>query len=201
MKVIKLLFALTLLNINVAIAGNNYKTENGVTLVWGGEGYFSLYFNSMIYRLELYTDGKEKQYALDLKVFPVLNRGKAYFFPTHSKVLIKLMNDEIIELTSIYNKNVQDPANERVCEAVYPITEEQLTKIFSGIKKIRGDVLERNQDKNGVNKDFWEFEYKKDKLGKKFKDFYDEINELLPNVKVPISNTVIQQSKNIRDGF
>lgn len=201
MKIIKILFTLLLLNINVAIAGNNYKTENGVTLIWGGEGYLVLYFNSMTYRLELYTDGKEKQYALNLKVFPVLNRAKAYFFPTHSKVLIRVMNDEVIELTSIYNKNVEDPANERVCEAIYPISEEQLAKIFTGIKKIRGDVLESNKEKNGVNKDFWEFEYKKDKLGKKFKGFYDEINKILPSIKVSPSNTVIQQRKDIRDGF
>ncbi len=203
MKKIKILFTfILLLSINVALAGNNYKIENGVTCIWSGEGNFPLYFNVISYRLELYTDGTQKQYALYLKAFPVLNRGMAYFFPTHSKVLIKLMNDEVLELTSIYNKNVEDPANERICEAVYPISESDLQKIFTGIKKIRGEVLVRNATKDGAIKDFWEENYKKDKLGRKFKKFYDEINSSIQSVRIPLNNTKIQQSgKNIRDGF
>ena len=104
------------------------------------------------------------------------------------------MNDEIIELTSCYSELVKVSDTARVPIAYYPITESQLLSLFTGIKKIRVELLTLNEDDETVFTEYVDKEYKKDKLGRVIKEMYDAISVLLSNEKAAAS-------KDIHDGF
>ena len=189
MKTIKISILLLFVVVNYSYAGKkkeSYQIENGITRVWSkagstffnGSGFMRVNSNNNVltYQLEMFTDGKEKHYSIQLLLTAMIKRSKAFFFPTNAKLLIKLKDDSILELSSIYTHNVMEPSKERVCSAHFPISEEQLNKMFNGIKKIRVEIIKLNDEEDDVEKDYRDIDYKKDVLGKRFSEYYKEIN-------------------------
>ena len=213
MKTIKILLILLFVAVDYSFAGKkkeSYQIDNGVTRVWSkvgftyfnGSGFMKINANNNVlsYQLEMFTDGKEKQYSIQLILTALINRSKAFFFPTNAKLLIKLQDDSIIELSSIYTQNVKDPSQEKACSAHFPITEDQLNKMFNGVKKIRVEIIKLNDKEDDVEKDYRDVDFKKDVLGKRFGEFYKDIYETLTTMSI-IQEKVLKSKKNLLDDF
>lgn len=214
MKTIKILLILLFVAVDYSFAGKkkeSYQIDNGVTRVWSkvgitnfnGSGFMKINANNNVlsYQLEMFTDGKEKQYSIQLILMTLIKRSKAFFFPTNAKLLIKLQDDSIIELSSIYTQNVKDPSQEKACSAHFPITEDQLNKMFNGVKKIRVEIIKLNDEEDDVEKDYRDVDFKKDVLGKRFGEFYKEINETLTTMSIIQEKKVLKSKKNLLDDF
>ena len=214
MKTIKILLILLFVAVDYSFAGKkkeSYQIDNGVTRVWSkvgftyfnGSGFMKINANNNVlsYQLEMFTDGKEKQYSIQLILTSLIKRSKAFFFPTNAKLLIKLQDDSIIELSSIYTQNVKDPSQEKACSAHFPITEDQLNKMFNGVKKIRVEIIKLNDEEDDVEKDYRDVDFKKDVLGKRFGEFYKEINEILTTMSIIQEKEVLKSKKNLLDDF
>ena len=214
MKTIKILLILLFVAVDYSFAGKkkeSYQIDNGVTRVWSkvgityfnGSGFMKINANNNVlsYQLEMFTDGKEKQYSIQLILTALINRSKAFFFPTNAKLLIKLQDDSIIELSSIYTQNVKDPSQEKACSAHFPITEDQLNKMFNGVKKIRVEIIKLNDKEDDVEKDYRDVDFKKDVLGKRFGEFYKEINEILTTMSIIQEKKVLKSKKDLLDDF
>ena len=214
MKTIKILLILLFVAVDYSFAGKkkeSYQIDNGVTRVWSkvgityfnGSGFMKINANNNVlsYQLEMFTDGKEKQYSIQLILTALINRSKAFFFPTNAKLLIKLQDDSIIELSSIYTQNVKDPSQEKACSAHFPITEDQLNKMFNGVKKIRVEIIKLNDEEDDVEKDYRDVDFKKDVLGKRFGEFYKEINEILTTMSIIQEKKVLKSKKDLLDDF
>ena len=214
MKTIKILLILLFVAVDYSFAGKkkeSYQIDNGVTRVWSkvgityfnGSGFMKINANNNVlsYQLEMFTDGKEKQYSIQLILTTLIKRSKAFFFPTNAKLLIKLQDDSIIELSSIYTQNVKDPSQENVCSAHFPITEDQLNKMFNGVKKIRVEIIKLNDEEDDVEKDYRDVDFKKDVLGKRFGEFYKEINETLTTMSIIQEKKVLKSKKDLLDDF
>jgi hypothetical protein len=76
MKTIKIIILLLFVVVNYSYAGKkkeSYQIENGITRVWSkvgttffnGSGFMKVNANNNVlsYQLEMFTDGKEKQYS------------------------------------------------------------------------------------------------------------------------------------------
>ena len=214
MKTIKILLILLFVAVDYSFAGKkkeSYQIDNGVTRVlskfgltyFNGSGFMKINANNNVlsYQLEMFTDGKEKQYSIQLILTSLIKRSKAFFFPTNAKLLIKLQDDSIIELSSIYTQNVKDPSQEKACSAHFPITEDQLNKMFNGVKKIRVEIIHLNDEEDDVEKDYRDVDFKKDVLGKRFGEFYKEINETLTTMSIIQEKKVLKSKKNLLDDF
>ena len=214
MKTIKILLILLFVAVDYSFAGKkkeSYQIDNGVTRVWSkvgitlfnGSGFMKVNANNNVlsYQLEMFTDGKEKQYSIQLILMTLIKRSKAFFFPTNAKLLIKLQDDSIIELSSIYTQNVKDPSQEKACSAHFPITEDQLNKMFNGVKKIRVEIIKLNDEEDDVEKDYRDVDFKKDVLGKRFGEFYKEINETLTTMSIIQEKKVLKSKKDLLDDF
>ena len=214
MKTIKILLILLFVAVDYSFAGKkkeSYQIDNGVTRVWSkvgftyfnGSGFMKINANNNVlsYQLEMFTDGKEKQYSIQLILTSLVKRSKAFFFPTNAKLLIKLQDDSIIELSSIYTQNVKDPSQEKACSAHFPITEDQLNKMFNGVKKIRVEIIKLNDEEDDVEKDYRDVDFKKDVLGKRFGEFYKEINEILTTMSIIQEKKVLKSKKDLLDDF
>ena len=214
MKTIKILLILLFVAVDYSFAGKkkeSYQIDNGVTRVWSkvgitnfnGSGFMKINANNNVlsYQLEMFTDGKEKQYSIQLILTSLIKRSKAFFFPTNAKLLIKLQDDSIIELSSIYTQNVKDPSQEKACSAHFPITEDQLNKMFNGVKKIRVEIIKLNDEEDDVEKDYRDVDFKKDVLGKRFGEFYKEINEILTTMSIIQEKKVLKSKKDLLDDF
>ena len=214
MKTIKILLILLFVAVDYSFAGKkkeSYQIDNGVTRVWSkvgityfnGSGFMKINANNNVlsYQLEMFTDGKEKQYSIQLILTSLVKRSKAFFFPTNAKLLIKLQDDSIIELSSIYTQNVKDPSQEKACSAHFPITEDQLNKMFNGVKKIRVEIIHLNDEEDDVEKDYRDVDFKKDVLGKRFGEFYKEINEILTTMSIIQEKKVLKSKKDLLDDF
>lgn len=214
MKTIKILLILLFVAVDYSFAGKkkeSYQIDNGVTRVWSkvgftffnGSGFMKINANNNVlsYQLEMFTDGKEKQYSIQLILTSLIKRSKAFFFPTNAKLLIKLQDDSIIELSSIYTQNVKDPSQEKACSAHFPITEDQLNKMFNGVKKIRVEIIHLNDEEDDVEKDYRDVDFKKDVLGKRFGEFYKEINEILTTMSIIQEKKVLKSKKDLLDDF
>ena len=214
MKTIKILLILLFVAVDYSFAGKkkeSYQIDNGVTRVWSkvgftyfnGSGFMKINANNNVlsYQLEMFTDGKEKQYSIQLILTSLIKRSKAFFFPTNAKLLIKLQDDSIIELSSIYTQNVKDPSQEKACSAHFPITEDQLNKMFNGVKKIRVEIIHLNDEEDDVQKDYRDVDFKKDVLGKRFGEFYKEINEILTTMSIIQEKKVLKSKKDLLDDF
>ena len=214
MKTIKILLILLFVAVDYSFAGKkkeSYQIDNGVTRVWSkvgftyfnGSGFMKINANNNVlsYQLEMFTDGKEKQYSIQLILTSLIKRSKAFFFPTNAKLLIKLQDDSIIELSSIYTQNVKDPSQEKACSAHFPITEDQLNRMFNGVKKIRVEIIKLNDEEDDVEKDYRDVDFKKDVLGKRFGEFYKEINEILTTMSIIQEKKVLKSKKDLLDDF
>ena len=58
-------------------------------------------------------------------------------FPPSAKILFKLFDGSLMEIVSLTSKIINIHKNKYVPTIYYPISEEQLVSLFSGIKKIR----------------------------------------------------------------
>ena len=214
MKTIKILLILLFVAVDYSFAGKkkeSYQIDNGVTRVWSkvgftyfnGSGFMKINANNNVlsYQLEMFTDGKEKQYSIQLILTSLIKRSKAFFFPTNAKLLIKLQDDSIIELSSIYTQNVKDPSQEKACSAHFPITEDQLNKMFNGVKKIRVEIIKLNDKEDDVEKDYRDVDFKKDVLGKRFGEFYKDIYETLTTMSIIQEKKVLKSKKDLLDDF
>lgn len=134
--------------------------------------------NFFRYNLEKFVCNGESQYFI---------RGRSeeneyHNFPNNCKLLFKTFDGEIIELTSvlselvyagidIWGNNAWEPT------AYYPITRNQLEKLFTGISKIRVEMLSYNEQKDTPFLDYPELEFKKDKMGKQFQEMFNNIEK------------------------
>lgn len=100
---------------------------------------------------------------------------KYHNFPNNSKLLFKTFDNKIVELTSIYSDLVPD--TEHVPFAYFPITQEQLETLFTGISKIRVEILSYDHKEDKPFLEYPEIEYKKDKIGKILQTMYTNIEQ------------------------
>lgn len=135
-------------------------------------GYTSVRDTPPIYSLELYSDGEKTQYAI--RVYLWSTSKKSHIFPSHSKMLLKLTDNSIIELTSVFN---DFDIEKSFTSTYFPISESELQRTFSGITKTRMEVLSINKDDNSIFTDYQDYKYKKDKMGKQLEKWHNAINE------------------------
>lgn len=123
--------------------------------------------------LDKLTDGTKVQYYIK----GVSEKNESHSFPENAKLLFKLTDGSIVELTSYYSFiNYIEDNNDYYPTAYYPISEEQLNSLFNGVSKVRVELLSVDKD-DVIFQDLQDVDYKKDKLGKVFKAMYDVIAE------------------------
>lgn len=136
------------------------------------------------YNLEKFICNNEVQYFIRGR----MEENSFHNFPCNCKLLLKSFNGEIIDLTSVLSEfsyreaplfSMITPINGLIWEPVayYPITQEQLKKLFTGISKIRVEMLSYNKKEDKPFMDYPELEFKKDKIGKQFKEMFDNIEK------------------------
>lgn len=129
--------------------------------------------NFFSYNLEKFIDNNESQYFI---------RGRSeenqyHNFPYNCKLLFRTFDGTVIELTSVLSELVQKDNGIWEPTAYYPISQEQLEKLFNGISKIRVEMLSYNKKEDKPFMDYPELEFKKDKMGKQFKEMFDNIEK------------------------
>ncbi|MBO7578301.1 MAG: hypothetical protein J6T43_04860 [Prevotella sp.] len=148
------------------------EIENGVRRIQSK--YKTIDFENFFrYNLEKYICNGENQYFI---------RGRSeeneyHNFPNDCKLLFKTFDGEIIELTSVLSELVCLKDGVWEPTAYYPISLDQLNKIFTGISKIRVEMLSYNKEKKTPFLDYPEKEFTKDKMGKQFKTMFDNIEK------------------------
>lgn len=189
MKAINILLILLLAMVSLkANAGDiDYiKNANGIILIGSKSnmgsinsinasyiaGYTSARDTPPIYSLEFYSDGEKTQYAI--RVFLWSTPKKSHIFPSHSKMLLRLADNSVIELTSVFN---DFDIEKSFTSAYFPISESELQRTFAGITKTRIEVLSINKDDSSIFTDYQDYEYKKDKMGKQMEKWHDAISE------------------------
>lgn len=114
-------------------------------------------------------------------------------------MLLKLEDDSVIELKSIIHQNITDLKNEDVASAYFPISEVMLNNLFNGVKKIRIEIIKLDKKSNTIIKDYRDIEFKKDKVGKKMKEWYDEINDEFENNGLSLLSKSLDSNKKMND--
>ena len=142
--------------------------------------------NFFRYNLEKFICGDKSQYFIRCRS----EENEYHNFPCNCKLLFKTYNGKIVELTSVISELVGKPVEKKMFStsmtlpiagkiweptAYYPITQEQLEDLFTGIAKIRVEMLSYNKKTDQPFMDYPEMEFKKDKLGKQFKEMFDNI--------------------------
>lgn len=157
----------------------------------------------LVYDLELYTNGSEKQYCLRMGVRNIPSnifqlRLPGAFIPTYAKILLKMEDDSVIELTSMFNKWGSD-----IDYFGYFFLENSvLNKIFEGVKKIRMELINFDPETGIVQKEFRDAEYKKDKLGEDLKEAYEDLNkEYSKKEKELLKKIEVSTMTDINEGF
>lgn len=218
MKTIIAILVLLSISFNIICADNiDYiKNENGIILI-GSESshgnlkrltsaFFTSYMTTytakndeLVYNLELYSNGKNKQFAL--KIYLWSSSKKPRILPSKSQILLKTNDDSVLELTSIFNDIDYEHG---YSYSYFPISEDDLNKTFDGIKKVRLEAITLNTN-NETSIEFIDFNFKKDKIGQSLKKWFDSINEEYPkicNTKiVDTNNSDKDYNTNIKDGF
>lgn len=182
-----LLMLLIIISFNANAGDIDYvKNANGVILIGSKSnmgsinsfnagyiaGYTSVRSTPPIYSLELYADGQTMQYAI--RIYMWSTPKKPRIFPSHSKLLLKLVDNSVIELTSVFN---DFDVEKSFTSAYFPISESELQRLFTGIKKTRIEVLTISKDDNSIFTDYQDYEYKKDKMGKQLEKWQNAISE------------------------
>ena len=146
--------------------------ENGVRRIQSKDETieFENYFR---FNLEKFIYNDESQYFI---------RGRSeeneyHNFPNKCKLLFKTFDGKVIELASTFSELVQINSGVWEPTAYYPISNEQLQTLFNGISKIRVEMLSYNKKEDTPFMDYPELEFKKDKMGKKFKEMYDNVEK------------------------
>lgn len=185
-------FLLLFAFISIAFSAFSQKVEvddvfNGVRRIQSKSETID-FENFFRYNLEKFICGDKSQYFI---------RGRSeeneyHNFPCNSKLLFKTFDGEIIELTSVISELVGKPVEKKLFStslsqpiagkiweptAYYPISQEQLEKLFTGISKIRVEMLSYNKKEDKPFMDYPELEFKKDKMGKQFREMFDNIEK------------------------
>lgn len=155
--------------------------------------------NTIFFSLNLYTDGKSKQYTIHASI-KAWGKEKFMFIPaSQAKVLVKLENESIIELKSIYESPYHVFAGFDIA-----ITEQQLIQMFDGIQKMRIEILTLDKESESFIKDYRDIEFNS-KFAKDIKTWYDAVNEGYEKEKHRLTNSIEKrqgiESKDIRDNF
>jgi hypothetical protein len=119
-----------------------------------------------------------------IRIYSVLFQPYSYSdfsFSEGSKLLVKTMSDEVLTLTctSTYPTLYQTvqiffvPTIRYYSTVGYNVTEEELNKMITGIKKLRFEVTAEG----------FQYEYKKDKIGKYLKKAKENIDKALAKTK------------------
>ena len=183
----KLLMLVLLLTTSLCSFSQNVESddiENGVRRIQSKSETID-FENFFRYNLEKFICDGESQYFI---------RGRSeeneyHNFPCNCKLLFKTFEGKIIELTSVLSELVRTPVKGLFSTtqtiaglvwepvAYYPITQEQLNDLFTGISKIRVEMLSYNKKAGVPFVDYPELEFKKDKMGKQFKEMFDNIEK------------------------
>lgn len=211
MKTIKLISLIILVFCSLQSHAGDIKymeVNNGVIVIgsktafetYENLGFYEKNSNTFLYNLELYSNGNIKQYAIKASLFyRNFLKEDAYSFPSKSKMLLKLEDDSVIELKSIIHQNITDLKNEDVASAYFPISEVMLNNLFNGVKKIRIEIIKLDKKSNTIIKDYRDIEFKKDKVGKKMKEWYDEINDEFENNGLSLLSKSLDSNKKMND--
>ncbi len=163
--------------------------ENGVRRIQSKDETieFENYFR---FNLEKFIYNDESQYFI---------RGRSeeneyHNFPNKCKLLFKTFDGKVIELASTFSELVQINSGVWEPTAYYPISNEQLQTLFNGISKIRVEMLSYNKKEDTPFMDYPELEFKKDKMGKKFKEMYDNVE------KKELTQPKIKKTKKVEKG-
>jgi len=163
--------------------------ENGVRRIQSKDETieFENYFR---FNLEKFIYNGESQYFI---------RGRSeeneyHNFPNKCKLLFKTFDGTVIELASTFSELVQINSGVWEPTAYYPISNEQLQTLFNGISKIRVEMLSYNKKEDTPFMDYPELEFKKDKMGKKFKEMYDNVE------KKELTQPKIKKTKKVEKG-
>jgi len=142
--------------------------------------------NFFRYNLERFSDetGRSQYYIRGRS-----EENEYHNFPVNCKLLFKTFDGKVIELTSVISELVRIPhkgmfstkhliAN-MIWEptAYYPITFEQLQDLFTGVAKIRVEMLSYDKKQQTAFMDYPELEFKKDKMGKQFKEMFNHVQQ------------------------
>ena len=159
----------------------------------------------LVYDLELYTNGEEKQYCLrmgvrniPLNIIQLKLPSACAYIPTYAKLLIKTEDDSVIELTSLINKR----SSERDYHGHFFLDDSVLNKLFGGVKKIRMELINFDLETWTLQKEFRDAEYKKDKFGKDMQEAYEDLNkEYSKKEKELLKKIKVSTMTNINEGF
>ena len=106
-------------------------------------------------------------------------KDKMYNFPEEAKLLFKTTDGSVVELKSCYTFIVKGVDYRqipyRIPDAFYPISEQQLQSLFTGVSKVRVELLSYNKKEKTIIKDFQDVEYKKDTFGKFLQKSYTKL--------------------------
>ncbi len=155
--------------------------------------------------IELYTDGESKEYVLKINIETGV--VEPHLFPANAKMLLKISNKDILELTSAIHTHsgygapvhplmgsaVQESCHSTAC---FPLTEEQLEKISKkGMVKTRLEILTYDE-KDGAKIIHHDYSMKVDKV----KSFVKQSDK---NIEVLLGRIDPGQLKrdDIKDGF
>ena len=147
---------------------------NGILVIGSDVQRFSLktvdgISADLFYNIELYTDGTNKQYCLRLTF---AESNKNIMIPTYGTLLLKTMNDEVIELKALYSFNKESRYDTGL--SYFPISEEQLEMIISNkIKKMRIQVIAEADHHNTIGEKEWRI----DDLGHSIKQMISEVDK------------------------
>jgi len=142
------------------------------------------------------SNGKEEFYIMGC--FDV---NSIHSFPPSAKILFKLFDGSLMDVVSLTSKIINIHKNKYVPTIYYPISEEQLVSLFSGIKKIRIELL--SVDKEGTPfVDYQDIEFKKDKVGKNLQKMHESIVKYeTKNNNIITKKLNSSTRKNIFEGF
>lgn len=181
-KKIYLLFTLLLIAFNsFSQKVESDDIENGVRRIKSKSETID-FDNFFRYNIEKFICNDESQYFI---------RGRSeeneyHNFPNNCKLLFKTFDGKIVELTSVLSNNTNLENDIFEPTAYYPITRNQLETLFTGIAKIRVEMLSYNKKQDTPFVDYPELKFRRDKMGKQFKEMFDNIEKkqlTQPNVK------------------
>lgn len=179
------------------------KTKYAYTTNDEKQNLFSEDKHLLVYGLDLYTDGAVKQYYLKMGVRNVAvnifhAKFPAAFIPSNAKMLLKMADDSVIELTSVLNSKESDTD---YCANFY-LPESILNKILNGVKKIRIELINYDQKTGVVRKEFRDINYEKNKFSKDITELHDDINkEYAKNGEKLLKKIKSTSITNINEGF
>lgn len=169
------------------------EVRNGIRGIYPTEEKKLKLSDGFDYRLvKLITPSGISQYYIQCS----LGYLKYNNFPNNSKLLFKTFDNKVIELTSIIS--YLEPDINHCPFAYFPITQVQLESLFTGISKVRVEILSYDNREDKPFVDYPEKEYKKDEIGKNLRKMFTIIEQQSLNVSKD-NNSETKKSLNRKD--